>query len=67
MMRNTKNLKVGDLVKASYGFHATGSIGIVIEVESDLCKVAWTCQKRGQVFYMEETHSYTGIYRPENS
>lgn len=66
-MKNTKNLKVGDLVKASHGFHATGSIGIVIELRSDLCKVAWTCQKRGQVFYMEETHSYTGIYRPENN
>lgn len=63
-MKNTKNLKVGDLVKASYGFHARRSIGIVTEIESDLCKVAWTFQKQGQTFQMEETHSYIGIYRP---
>ena len=63
-MRNTKNLKVGDLVKASYGFHATGSIGVVIELESDLCKVAWTFQSKGQTFHMEDTHSYTSLFRP---
>jgi len=57
-------IKVGDLVKASYGFHATNSIGIVVGLESDLCKVVWTFQKKGQAFQMEETHSYTDIYRP---
>ena len=58
------NLKVGDLVKSSCGFHANKSIGIVVELESDLCKIAWTVQYRGQTFQMEETRSYTGIYRP---
>ena len=45
-----RKLKVGDLVKASYGYHAGKSIGIIIETESDVCRVVWRCKtKQGTV------------------
>jgi len=55
-------VKVGDLVKASYGYHAGKSIGVVLETESDLCKVSWLCRTKKGTFSMEDTHSYTSIY-----
>ena len=63
-----QKLKVGDLVKASYGYHSGKSIGIIIETESDVCRVAWRCKTKQGTLHMTETHSYTGIYTPgENS
>ena len=59
-----QKLKVGDLVKASYGYHSSKSIGIIIETESDVCRVAWRCKTKQGTLHMEETHSYAGIYRP---
>lgn len=59
-----REFKVGDLVKTSYGYHSGKSIGIIIETESDVCRVAWCCKTKKGALLMKDTHSYTSLYTP---